>query len=196
MNTKTAARHVKPSTQPIRKKKPRFVIRALTGPVHSGKTSFLLGEIRARSGQGLRVNGILSLAVFEDGVRLGYDALDLRSGERFPLLRAPAQEGWIKVGPFGMMPEGFRRAEAAVSHVGEADLTVIDELGPLELGGGGFWPCLKRLRARERVTLVVIRETLLEAFGKLLGDEWAVHTLGEPGLGSRLFTLESGGDQE
>lgn len=180
---------MKPSTHPNDKKMPRFSLRVLTGSVHSGKTSLLLKMIKARSDQGLRVNGILSLACFEGEVRLGYDALDLKTGERFPLLRNPAKEGWVSIGPYGMVPEGFRRAEDAVLRFRDSDLTVIDELGPLELSGGGFWPCLERLRAQKRAVLAVIRETLLEPFQELCGPEWDVFRLDEPGLDAHLFTI-------
>lgn len=179
---------MKPSTRPNEKKKPRCHLKVLTGRVHSGKTTFLLKEIRVRSGQGLRINGILSLAFFEGEERRGYDALDLDTGDRFPLLRTPPREGWIRVGPYGMVPEGFRSAEAAVMGVQDADLTLIDELGPLELAGGGFWPCLQQLRAQERAILAVIRETLIGPFRDLLGEGWGVFRLGEPDLADRLFT--------
>jgi nucleoside-triphosphatase THEP1 len=180
---------VKPSISPNRKKKARHSLRVLTGPVHSGKTTFLLRSIRAAADQGLRLNGILSLAFFEGEARRGYDALDLRSGDRFPLLRTPGQEGWIKVGPFGMVPDGFRRAEEAVMGKPDADLTVIDELGPLELSGAGFWPCMQRLHTLDRKVLVVIRETLLESFRTLFEGRWKVFRLGESDLEKRLFTV-------
>jgi nucleoside-triphosphatase THEP1 len=47
------------------------MIHVLTGPVHSGKTTFLRGMSCALKELGVDVRGFLSIAVWEKGVTLG-----------------------------------------------------------------------------------------------------------------------------
>jgi nucleoside-triphosphatase THEP1 len=136
----------------------------LTGPVHAGKTSFLRNYLQDTQKQGLRVNGILSVAAFRGQDRIGYDAHDLRSGESYPLLRTSPEPGWLRVGPFGMIPEGFDKAAAAVIDTARSDLTVIDEMGPLELAGRGFWSVFLGLEKKKQPALVVVRSDLVTRF--------------------------------
>ncbi len=149
----------------------------LTGPVHAGKTSFLRHFLQNSRKQGLRVNGILSLAAYQGPDRIGYDAHDLRSGDRWPLLRTDPDPGWLRVGPFGMCPEGLEKAQAAILDTDGSDLTVIDEMGPLELAGRGFWPCFQTVMKRKQPVLVVIRSDLVSRFQEAIDEEIHVFRL-------------------
>ncbi len=148
----------------ISQKSPLFRWFIFSGPVHAGKTQFLKHLLQGIQKQGLRMNGILSLAHFQDGERLGYNAMDLQTGQTFPLLRIRSEDGWLRVGSYGMLPDGLRQAEQAVLRTQDSDLTVIDEIGPLELAGSGFWPSFCRLRQQKQPTLVVVREPLVIQF--------------------------------
>ncbi len=158
----------------------------LTGPVHGGKTSFLKGFLEGQKKAELLFHGILSLAHFEGHRRLGYDGLDIQSGERFPFLRKFPEPGWTQVGPYGVVPEGLARARAAIRNVRDSDLCVIDEMGPLELDGGGFWPCFLELQENRKPLLTVVRQELVKPFSLACGGEPLIFRLAEPDLDRRL----------
>lgn len=115
-------------------------VHIITGPQGSGKTA-LLGEIaRALRARGQRVAGFLSHVVFENGQRVGYDIELLDSGERLPLCRTVMEGAEERIGPFAFSPAGLaagRRALAAAA-AGPVDAIIVDEVGPLELQGGGW----------------------------------------------------------
>jgi len=158
----------------------------LTGPVHAGKTTFLQGFLEERKNAGLRLNGILSLAHFEGRTRLGYDALDLQTGERFPLLRKFPDPGRTRVGPYVVVPEALVRARSLVCNFQDSDLCVIDEMGPLELAGEGFWPCYIKLQEHRRPVLAVVRRELVRSFSQACAGSPMIFHLGEADLDTRL----------
>ena len=160
----------------------------LTGPVHAGKTTFLRDFLQDAGDQGLHSNGILSLAAFLGEDRIGYDAHDLKSGDLWPLLRTDADPGWLRVGPFGMIPEGLERAQDAILDTGGSDLTVIDEMGPLELTGQGFRPAFQVLIEKLQPVLVVVRSELVARFQKTIDGEIRVFRLHEVNVANDLLS--------
>lgn len=140
----------------------------LTGPVHSGKTSRLKGFVEEWRARGMAVDGYLSPAVFSSERRLGYDWLDLRTGESAPFLRRTGEEGWEKVGPFFLVPSTLEKAREKILFCDPHSLLIVDEAGPLEIQGGGVWPALVRALAEpSRRILVVVRETILREFRRI-----------------------------
>jgi len=164
----------------------------LAGPVHAGKTSFLLRFLQGARDNGLPVNGILSLASFLGSSRKGYDAFDLNTRDSYPLLRTDPDPDWLRVGPFGMIPEGLQRAEAAITDTGRSNLTVIDEMGHLELAGRGFWPGFQVVMERRQPALVVVRLELVPRFQKAIHARTHIFRFYADGLAedmhSRLFS--------
>ena len=137
----------------------------LTGAVGSGKTTFLRGLVDELRAAGVPFESFLSLRVMTGGETIGYDLLDIREGRSRPLLRRTDSGKGQRVGPFVMLPEGLAQANEIIRRSGVADLFIADEIGPLELGGRGFWPALKdQLFDDRRRSLVVVRESLLEQF--------------------------------
>ena len=163
----------------------------LTGPVHAGKTTFLRHLMQGFRDEGIRVNGILSLAVFKDSIRVSYDAFDLANGDSCPLLRTDPDPSWDRAGPFGMIPAGLRRAESAITDTSHSSLTVIDELGPLELAGQGFWPGFQVVREKRLPILLVVRQELIDRFQKTVKARAHLFHFGEAGLGADMRSRRS-----
>jgi nucleoside-triphosphatase THEP1 len=123
--------------------------------------------------------------------KVGFEAVDVGSGERWPLARtddpstsrsgerSPEQSrrmvgpsgqrrelGGPRVGPYSFDPDGLDRTlrvlRGAIS--AQCDLLVIDEIGPLELEQGeGFAPILDLLPVETPThTLIVVRPALLD----------------------------------
>ena len=147
------------------------MITILTGPVHAGKTS-LLEEITAElRAEGFRVGGYLSRALWEENACTGYDLVDIPEGRVDPFIRREGDPTWQSVGPYRLIPEGLERAESILLRDRDADLIIVDEVGPLELTGKGVWPGIVRLiDDPSRRILLVIRESVLEPFLERLKD--------------------------
>ncbi len=141
----------------------------LSGPIHGGKTTLLQRLAFNWRDRGLPVRGFLSLSLWEARGRRGYDLLDLRDGGRLPFLRTRGHTTWERVGPFYVIPETLERARAIILGTVPRELLIVDEVGPLELGGGGLWTALEQALAEPSPrTILVIREGLLEDFLGLL----------------------------
>jgi nucleoside-triphosphatase len=137
----------------------------LTGPVHSGKTTLLERAVHKLKKDKVKVDGFLSKALREEQEVIGYDLFDLKEETAVPLLRRTGKREWQRVGSFFFLPSGLDKAERIILRSKDAELSVVDEIGPLELYGKGFWPALKQvLFPPETAYLVVVREKILEDF--------------------------------
>jgi len=159
-------------------------IHILTGPVDSGKTTFLRGVLTGASAPRPR-SGYLSLRVLNENITEGYDLLDLRDESVRPFLRREGEESWPRVGPYFLVPETLALAERIIRESPQDGLLVVDEIGPLEMSGGGVWPVLETvMNGSGRDIVLVLREPLLEALqSKLDGMSIAVYREDDwPGL--------------
>lgn len=142
----------------------------LTGPLHSGKTTLIKGVIQKFKDQKVHVDGFLSLAVFEDQERIGYDLFDLKKEESIPILRKIGEESWQRIGFYFFVPSGLEEAQKIISRSRAAEICVVDEVGPLELTGKGFWSALKQVLFPPLTTfLISVREGILDDFLSTLG---------------------------
>jgi nucleoside-triphosphatase THEP1 len=139
----------------------------VTGPIDSGKTTWCRQLAAANPG----CAGVLLLKVYLHEQRIGYDARCLPHGDPLPFARIAGHEteDWVvgeRIGPFSMSAAGLQSANAwlceAAARSGDI---IIDEVGPLELGGGGMSVGLRAVLASplRRKLYVVIRHDCLEA---------------------------------
>ncbi len=143
----------------------------LTGPVHYGKTTTLKRIIQQVERKKLVVDGFLSEAVFKGQERIGYDLFDLKGKKSIPLIRRAGKEGWQRVGSYFFVPTGLEEAQQIISRSKDADICVVDEVGPLELSGKGFWPALKPILFPPLTTfLIAVRKSILEEFLSILDE--------------------------
>jgi nucleoside-triphosphatase THEP1 len=134
----------------------------VTGTIDSGKTSFVRGLAVELAGRGLRVAGVLSPARLASGRKSLYMVEDLRTGEQRPLLERRAG------GP-RVLPGGFAFGNAALGRI-RSGVAIVDEFGPLELAGGGYFAAARALTRRRGVhLLVVVRRGLVKDAAKALG---------------------------
>ena len=97
------------------------------------------------------------------GEKTGFHIRDLARGEVHPLaVRVAPGDGEHGTG-FRFDPSGFAVARRALEAATLGDVIVVDELGPVELRGGGHMPALLRVirRRRPAACLLVVRRTLI-----------------------------------
>ena len=145
------------------------VIFVLTGPTQHGKTTLLkkaLSEIKRENSE---ITGFLSESVRDNETIGGYDLYDIREDRSFPFIRRTGEETWEQIGPFFFIPETLALAKQIILSSGDKDLCIVDEVGPLEAQGKGFWPALEKAVIYPTTNfLLVIRESILEKIIKKL----------------------------
>ncbi len=153
----------------------------VTGDRGEGKTSFVRQVVTGLRARGLRVSGVLSPGEHREGVRWAIDLVDLSTGRKVPFATRDAASRWPRLGSFRVDPEAIAAGERALDPetVREADLVVIDEVGPWELSGEGWARVLERLRGAESPPLLlVVRRSLVDEilarFAPLGAPVWSV----------------------
>lgn len=142
-----------------------FLLCGQVGQGKSGLLNHLLEELRR---EGLRVSGFLSPSVHRAGERIGYDLIDLHSGERCELSRVtdPAvQKERPRVGLYTFRPRGiaFGLAALALEKAEKADLVLVDEVGPWELCDQGWAKALYELTLSSDVPMIwVVRADIVD----------------------------------
>lgn len=145
---------------------PTTDLTVITGPRGVGKTTWCTALVAQARAADLSVGGLLSPARFEAGHKIGIRLVALHTGEERLLGSREALPGFSQqVGCWHFDPAALQWANAALQALPPVDVTVIDELGPLELEqGAGFTAALDLLDAsRYRAAWVVIRPELLAA---------------------------------
>jgi nucleoside-triphosphatase THEP1 len=159
--------------------KPFVVI--ITGKIGSGKTSLLSEVAGTLQKRGIPAGGILSPAITADGVRIGYDIVDVATGERKELSRLSGPDSRITVGRYAFSPEGleFGKNALSVASQGSARVVLVDEIGPWELEGQGWASKVNELLQKTSLPMVwVVRDSITE----LVTGEWNL-------TGYKLFRL-------
>ena len=113
----------------------RFTI--ITGPRDAGKTRTISRMAEDATRAGLRVGGVIAEARFRDGVKDAYSFVDIATGERrlYAVARGNGSPG------YDFRDEGIDFGCAALRRAigASVDALFVDEVGPLEMAGGGLW---------------------------------------------------------
>ena len=162
--------------------RPRVIL--LVGPVFAGKSSFVEELSHSLATTGLIVAGFVQRGVFDaDGRKIGYDLVGLSSGA----IRAVARRG--ESGDRWLFEEtAFEEARAELCD--GADLTVIDEVGHLELAGEGHAAAVERALSSSPATLIVVRDALADRAEAWLPPRADVHRIRfEPGREEEIAAI-------
>jgi nucleoside-triphosphatase THEP1 len=155
----------------------------LTGERGVGKTTTCQAVADLARHRGYQPGGVITPAIYDGrGTKLGFEAVDVGNGERWPLARTDPSTtlqrgsgqgsghrrelGGPRVGSYSFDPDGLARALRVLRSAATAgcDLLMVDEIGPLELEQGqGFAPILDLLPVEGLThTLIVVRPALLD----------------------------------
>ncbi len=111
----------------------------------------------------------MSKPVFKDGDLIGYDLFDVKEGKASPFIRKQGAMDWQNVGPYFFIPEALEEAKRKILRHREGGLLIVDEVGPLEIQGGGIWPALQAVLSNPSLRcFLVVRRNILEDFRNLM----------------------------
>jgi nucleoside-triphosphatase len=117
----------------------------VTGPPGIGKTSTLRRAVKELRKRKYSVGGMISREVREGGVRVGFEIMDLSTGQRGWLAHGNQPEG-PRIGKYRVNLTDLDAIGAAsiLDALQNADILAIDEVGPMELSSPVFSNALIR----------------------------------------------------
>ncbi|MBN1889514.1 MAG: hypothetical protein JW850_16080 [Thermoflexales bacterium] len=130
----------------------------LTGESQVGKTTICQRAAALAAERGRRCAGVLSVPLMEGGQRVGAKAVNLANGQERELARTDCTLSHVCYGVWSFNPATLEWGNALFRGLGECDLLIVDEIGPLEfeLGSGWIdaWGALERRRFALAVVIV------------------------------------------
>jgi nucleoside-triphosphatase len=155
----------------------------ITGRPGVGKTTVLLNAADGLRDKGYSVGGMLSREVREEGVRVGFELVDLATG----------QKGWLahvnqpigpQVGKYRVNLDHLDRigVNAVQNALRDAEVVVVDEVGPMELLSAAFKLVIKDIADSQKLVLGVIhhsaRDSIIDSIKKRNDAEIVEVTVG------------------
>ena len=122
----------------------------VTGPPRSGKTTAVRRTVEALRDDGVAVGGLHSPELREDGQRVGFEIVDLTTGEGEVMAHIDFDEG-PSVGSYRVDTSAVDTlaGRAIPAAVADADCVVIDEIAPMQLTSDRFVAELRRALAAD-----------------------------------------------
>jgi len=143
-------------------KKPAVVI--ITGEIHSGKTTFALNVITALKEKNINVCGFLAIGIDENGERKGFKLMDLQTGEKTDLCSTSEIPESFKAGRYYFRRKAIEKGIKILTNIpDDCQCVIIDEIGPLEIAGGGWSMAIDHL-CRKNISpqIWVIRKSIIK----------------------------------
>jgi nucleoside-triphosphatase THEP1 len=136
----------------------------LTGEAGKGKTTFLKQIISALKADGCNISGIIAEAQFLNGIKTGYNLVNISSDEKKILIRTEEFPEAIKFRKYYFNNDVLNWGKTILDSITDFDseIIVIDEIGPLELEEGGWYESLNKLTALAQYKMIwVVRKQIL-----------------------------------
>lgn len=141
------------------------MVTVLKGGINQGKTTKILAIYNQKKSG----DGFVTRKVFEKGFFIGYEIVRLSSMERKPFIFITGYEPnhWaedFRYGPFTFSKEAIAFAESMIDEILKSGTgpVYIDEIGPVELQGKGFYKLFKMALKSGRNLFVTIREAYID----------------------------------
>lgn len=147
--------------------KPQVVI--ITGDIQQGKTTFARRIIDDLIEHKFRISGFLSIGINDNGVRSGFNLLDIDSSVQIELCSDKKDDNRLKFGRFYFNHEALLFGNRILNpdNLAGSQLIVIDEIGPLELNGQGWSDSIDNITRSYTIPhLWVVRKSLVQKISK------------------------------
>ena len=111
----------------------------ITGLPRTGKSTVLLRVAEMLRARGYKLGGMTSQEIREEGIRVGFEVCDYASGRKGWLAHVRQPEG-PRVGKYRVNLHDLDSVGVAaiMNALRDADIVLIDEIGPMELFSEGF----------------------------------------------------------
>jgi nucleoside-triphosphatase THEP1 len=151
---------------PYRRREPIFSVRQ-SGNARAVQVKAVVDELGRR---GIPVAGFFQPAIVENRKKIGFRVQDAATGEVLDLARRVAPGDGDFGTSFEFFDAGFDLGRRALAGLASGSVLVIDELGPIELRGGGHWPAVERALTTTDLAghVGVVRRTLVPALVEAL----------------------------
>jgi nucleoside-triphosphatase len=134
----------------------------ITGRPGIGKSTVLKEVIKILEANGWRVGGVICPEVRVGGKRVAFEIVDLLSGERGTLASTEPSNGPVVGRYYVNMTDLDRISVNAISRsLEEADLTAIDEIGPMEMKSSKFRSIITNVLSSDKRIIAVVHTTLV-----------------------------------
>ena len=129
----------------------------LTGAPGIGKTSILTRTAELLKSEGYAVGGMISREVRMNQRRVGFELIDLASSNRSWLAHIDQKTG-PRVGRYRVNVADLEATgvTAILNAVQNADVVLIDEVGPMELFSNKFTDAVKKAAESEKPVIVIV----------------------------------------
>ncbi len=129
----------------------------ITGPPATGKTTVLMRTISIFLERGFKVGGMLSREVRENGVRTGFEIIDIES-DKTGWLANVSQKTGPQVGKYRVNLKDLDDigAKAISAAVVNCDIVAIDEIGPMELFSEKFRDAVEAALESNKFVVAVV----------------------------------------
>lgn len=173
----------------------------ITGDPGSGKTTLVTEVVAELTARGVRVGGFVAPGSWRDGRRWDFDLIDVAGGRREPLCGRDGPPQWAAEGDYRVNPLGIKLGRQALQAArrAAAQVVVVDEVGPWELGGRGWAGELDVLAAAPPpLLLLVVRRRCVDA----VVARWRLASLAvvdvascEPSRAAEVISRAVGGEE-
>ncbi len=129
----------------------------VTGPPGVGKTTIILKTVDILRKMGFKVGGMLSREVRHAGIRIGFEVIDLETGQKGWLAHIDQPEG-PRVSKYGINLKDLENigAGSILRALNNAQIIVVDEVGPMELHSQMFKKAVAQAINSEKPVLGVV----------------------------------------
>lgn len=144
----------------------------LTGPPRSGKSTVLIKTIYMLKNKGLKVGGIVTPEIREEGRRTGFYVKDVFS-QKTELFASTDFKIEPKLGKYGIDIDAFEKvALPAIDFAIEnCDIVVVDEIGKIEFFSENFKKKIFDLILLDKTLIAVLHRNFVDKFkrfGKII----------------------------
>jgi nucleoside-triphosphatase THEP1 len=137
----------------------------ITGDVHQGKTTFAQKIVADLHAQNIRIAGFFSVGINENGIRTGFNLVDIVSSRQIELCSDKKNEKRLKFGRYYFNSDAISLGNEIldIDNLSDKQLIVIDEVGHLELNGQGWSNAIENITRNSTVPqLWIVRKSLVQ----------------------------------
>ncbi|SMD13176.1 NTPase [Desulfocicer vacuolatum DSM 3385] len=144
----------------------------ITGSVQSGKSSLAWELMEKFQALSISMAGFIAKGLWQDNQRCGFNLIDLRTGIVTPLAQRNPPEPSPLPGkiPYTFFKQGIDAGCNALlpEYCKKAKVIMVDELGPMELQGKGWAPCITPLMTLDNaIHIWIVRKALVSSICRL-----------------------------